>query len=117
MKLKGAQLFVEILKSEGIGHVFGVSGSVTLPILDVLYGESKIRYIQSQHEQNGMYMANGYARATKTAGVCLVSPGPGITNCVTPVAQAYYTSTPVVLVGVEYDAGSHGLGSALHHDL
>src|SRR3990172_12785011 len=101
MKLKGAQLFVEILKSEGIGHVFGVSGSVTLPILDVLYGESKIRYIQSQHEQNGMYMANGYARATRTAGVCLVSPGPGITNCLSGTAQAFQSSTPNLLIGVE----------------
>ena len=108
---------METLKAEGTRHVFGVSGSPTLSILDAIYNEPQIRYIQAQHEQNAMYMANGYARGTRSAGLCLVSPGPGITNCLSAVAQAYYTSTPGILIGIEHDTRSYGLGSSVHHDL
>src|SRR3972149_10174158 len=101
MGIKGAQLLVETLKAEGTRHVFGVSGSPTLSILDAIYNEPRIRYIQAQHEQNAMYMANGYARAARTAGICLVSPGPGITNCLSGTAQAFQSSTPNLLIGAE----------------
>ena len=116
-KLSGAQIIVETLKAEGITHVFGVSGSVNLPILDIIFSEPQIRYIQTQHEQNAMYMANGYARATRTAGICLVSPGPGITNCLSGTAQAFQSSTPNLLIGVEEGNKVHGLGSSCHHDV
>ncbi|MFC2073079.1 thiamine pyrophosphate-binding protein [Chloroflexota bacterium] len=117
MKLTAAQIVVETLKAEGITNVFGVSGSPTLPILDVIYDEPQIRYIQAQHELNAMYMANGYARATRGAGICLVSPGPGITHCVSGVGVAYYTSTPSLLIASEETTKFHNLGISLHHDL
>ncbi|MDP2645961.1 MAG: thiamine pyrophosphate-binding protein [Desulfobacterales bacterium] len=117
MQLSGAQLIIEALKVEGVNRIFGVSSSPTLSIMDVLYHEPQIRYIQTNHEQNAMYMANGYARATRTPGVCLVGPGPATTHCVSAVAQAYYTCAPCVLIGVEYPTRTHGLGSAIHHDL
>src|SRR3990172_9290127 len=117
MKLTGAQLLTQFLRAEGIRHVFGVSGTAVLPILDLIYHEPQIRYIQAQHEQGAMYMANGYARATRTVGVCLVSPGPGITNCLSGVGQAYYTSTPSLLIATEETTKFYGRGSSLHHDL
>ncbi|MFC2056324.1 thiamine pyrophosphate-binding protein [Chloroflexota bacterium] len=117
MKRTGAQLLIEALKAEGVRNIFGVSGTATLPIMDILYDEPEIRYIQSQHEQSAMYMANGYARATKTMGVCLVSPGPGATNCLSGVGQAYYTSNSTLLIGIEESTRFLGLGTSLHHDL
>ena len=117
MKLSGSQLLIEGLKAEGVRYVFGASGTDTLPILDVIYDESQMRYIQTQHEQGAIYMANGYARAARTAGICLVSPGPGITNCHSGVSQAYYTSTPSLLIGIEESTRFYGLGASLHHDL
>lgn len=68
MQLSGAQLLIEAFKAEGTGYVFGVSGSATLPILDVIYSEPQVRYIQAQHEQGAIYMANGYASSGKGAG-------------------------------------------------
>src|SRR3972149_12341635 len=98
MEALGAEILVESLKSVGVKVIFGVSGRPTLSVLDVLYRTPEIRYIQAQHEQNAMYMANGYARQSRDVGVCLVSSGPAETNCVSPVAQAYYTSTPSILL-------------------
>ncbi len=117
MKLTGNQLLVEALKAEGVRHIFGVSGTASLRLLDTIYHEPEIRYIQTQHEQGAMYMANGYARATRGVGICLVSPGPGITNCLSGVGQAYYASTPSLLIGIEESTQFHGLGISLHHDL
>ncbi|MDP2645528.1 MAG: thiamine pyrophosphate-binding protein [Desulfobacterales bacterium] len=117
MELTGAQLLVKALKMEGTKHIFGVSGSAVLPIMDVLYHDREVRYIQSQHEQGAMYMANGYARATRALGVCLVSPGPGSTNCLSGVGQAFYTSTSSLLICIESGTEHLGLGTSLHHDL
>lgn len=117
MELNGAQLLIEGMKLEGIKYVFGMSASSVLPLLDVVYQTPQIRYIQSQHEQGAMYMANGYARASGKASICLVGPGPGITNCESGAGQAYYTFVPTILISIENSTRHYGLGSSLHHGL
>lgn len=117
MKVTGAQLLVEWLKTEGVKHVFGVSGSPLLPVMDIFFHDPAIQYIQTQHEQGSIFMANGYARATRHTGVCLVGPGPGATNCLSGVGQAFYTSTSSLLISIDSSNLTRGLGTSLHHDL
>lgn len=116
MEKKGSEILIEGLLVEGVKHLFGVSGSPLLPILDVLYNTPQIRYIQSQHEQAGMFMANGYSRAARKTGVCMVTRGPGATNCMTGIAQAYYTATPSLLIAAEEGDKFYGLETSLHHN-
>src|SRR3989304_5577819 len=108
MELNGAESIVEGLKMQGVKYVFGMSATAMLPLLDVLLRTPEIRYIQSQHEQCAMYMANGYARATGEAGVCLAGPGPGTTNCQSGVGQAYYSFVPNLLIGIEDSTKIYG---------
>ena len=117
MERSGAELIVRSLKEEGVKHLFGVSSTAVLPLLDVIYHHPEVRYVQAQHEQGGMYMANGYARVSRSTGVCLVGSGPAITNCISGVAQAYHTAVPSLLIGIEDGTGVYGLGSSLHHGL
>ncbi|MEK7702718.1 MAG: biosynthetic-type acetolactate synthase large subunit [Nitrospirota bacterium] len=98
MKLSGAQILIECLRLEGVEVVFGYPGGVNLPIFDVLYDEKKIKFIFCRHEQGGGHMAEGYARATGKPGVLLVTSGPGATNTVTAIVDAYMDSTPMVIL-------------------
>jgi acetolactate synthase I/II/III large subunit len=97
MKMTGAEIFVESLKREGVKHVFGLPGGVVLKIFDVLYGEKNLELILTRHEQGATHMAEGYARATGKAGVALVTSGPGATNTITGLANAYMDSCPLVM--------------------
>lgn len=117
MEGNGSRIIVEGLKLEGIKYLFGMSASACLPLLDVVYDTPEISYIQSQHEQGAMYMANGYARATGKVSACLVGPGPGTTNCESGIAQAYYTFVPSFLMAIEDSTKFHGKGSSMHHGL
>ena len=96
MKLKGAQIFFECLKKEGVEVIFGFPGGVVLDIYHEM-PKSGIRHILVRHEQGAAHMADGYARATGRVGVCLVTSGPGATNTVTGVATAYMDSIPMVI--------------------
>ncbi len=98
MKLSGAQILIECLKHEGVKVVFGYPGGVNLPIFDVLFDEKEIEFILCRHEQGGGHMAEGYARATGKPGVLLVTSGPGATNTVTAIVDAYMDSTPMVIL-------------------
>ncbi|MBI3359335.1 MAG: biosynthetic-type acetolactate synthase large subunit [Nitrospirae bacterium] len=98
MKLSGAQILIECLRREGVKVVFGYPGGVNLPIFDVLYDEKEIEFILCRHEQGGGHMAEGYARATGKPGVLLVTSGPGATNTVTAIVDAYMDSTPMVII-------------------
>lgn len=117
MQGTGAELIVECLKAEGVKYIFGMSASAILPLLDVVYRHPEIRYIQSQHEQGAIYMANGYARASRKTGFCLVGPGPGATNASSGVAQAFNTFVPSLLMSIEDGTRFYGLGSSMHHGL
>jgi acetolactate synthase I/II/III large subunit len=96
MKKTGADIFVESLRHEGVKTVFGLPGGVVLKIFDVLCQQKDIELVLTRHEQGAAHMAEGYAKATGKAGVVLVTSGPGMTNIVTGLADAYMDSVPLV---------------------
>ena len=96
MKLNGAEIFVESLLKEGVKTIFGLPGGVVLKIFDVLCARKEPELILTRHEQGAMHMAEGYAKATGKPGVALVTSGPGMTNIVTGLADAYMDSVPLV---------------------
>ena len=98
MKLNGAQILVNSLKSEGVSHVFGYPGGAVLHIYDALNACEDIKHILVRHEQGATHGADGYARASGKCGVTLVTSGPGITNAVTGIATAYMDSIPMVII-------------------
>jgi len=95
-KMTGAQILLRMLKEEGVDTIFGYPGGAVLDIYDELY-RSDIRHILARHEQGAIHAADGYARATGKVGVCMVTSGPGATNTVTGIANAYMDSIPVVI--------------------
>ena len=97
MKLSGAEIFIECLKREKVDTIFGYPGGVVLNIFDLLYDNKEIRLILTRHEQGAVHAADGYARASGKPGVVLVTSGPGATNTVTGIANAYMDSTPLVV--------------------
>ncbi len=96
MKKSGAEIFVESLKHEGVDVLFGIPGGVVLKLFDVLYQQKDVEVILTRHEQGAAHMAEGYAKATGKAGVCLVTSGPGMTNIITGLADAFMDSVPLV---------------------
>ncbi len=94
-KMSGAKALIEALKREKVETIFGIIGGALLPIHDVLY-DSGIRHILTRHEQGAAHAADGYARASGRAGVCMATSGPGATNLVTGIANAYLDSSPVI---------------------
>jgi thiamine pyrophosphate-dependent acetolactate synthase large subunit-like protein len=94
----GGRAVVELLKAEGVRHIFGIVGSTFLDVLDRLYDDRSVEYINVRHEQAAAFMADGLARVTDLPGVCLVTSGPGATNLLTGVAAAYVAHSPVVVI-------------------
>src|SRR4030067_1109716 len=97
MKMTGAEIFVRALEDLGVDIVFGYPGGAVLNIYDALFQNTKVRHLLVRHEQGGVHMADGYARASGKTGVCLVTSGPGATNTVTGIATAYMDSIPIVV--------------------
>ena len=96
MKLTGAEIFVECLKREGVKTLFALPGGVVLKIFDVLHQQKGLDVILTRHEQGAGHMAEGYAKATGQPGVALVTSGPGMSNVVTALVDAYMDSVPLV---------------------
>jgi acetolactate synthase-1/2/3 large subunit len=96
-KLTGAQIVIESLIAEGVDVVFGYPGGAILPTYDALL-DSKITHVLVRHEQGATHMAEGYARVSGRPGVVIVTSGPGATNAVTGIADAYMDSTPMVVI-------------------
>src|SRR5947209_3698764 len=94
----GAQLLVGSLKAHGVDTIFGVPGIHNLSIYDALVDERAIRVVTTRDERGAGHMADGYARATGRPGVCLTVPGPGVTNALTAIGEAYADSSPVLLL-------------------
>lgn len=98
-RMSGGAAVVEALRAEGVKHVFGVIGTAMLEIFDALYDAPDITYVGVRHEQNGVHMADGYARVSGRAGVVLAGqPGPGVTNLVSGIAEARLAFSPVVVL-------------------
>ncbi|HYB89443.1 MAG TPA: biosynthetic-type acetolactate synthase large subunit [Candidatus Binataceae bacterium] len=96
-KLTGAQITIESLIAQGVDVIFGYPGGAILPTYDALL-DSKIKHILARHEQGATHMAEGYARVSGKPGVVMVTSGPGATNTVTGIADAYMDSTPLVVI-------------------
>src|ERR1700677_2302299 len=97
MELTGAQALIRSLESEGVEVVFGLPGGAILPCYDPII-DSPIRHILVRHEQGAGHAAEGYAQATGRPGVAIVTSGPGATNIVTALADAYMDSIPLVVI-------------------
>jgi acetolactate synthase-1/2/3 large subunit len=96
--MSGAQSLIKALESAGAENVFGIPGGAILPAYDPLYDSVRLRHILVRHEQGAGHAAQGYAAATGKVGVCMATSGPGATNLVTPIADAYMDSVPIVAV-------------------
>ncbi len=98
MKLTGAQVMVKCLEEEGVSTIFGYPGGAILPFYDALRDSDQIRHILTAHEQGAAHAADGFARASGKVGVCCATSGPGATNLVTGLANAFLDSIPVVAI-------------------
>lgn len=94
----GARILVESLVRQGVEFVFGYPGGAVLPIYDALFNDARIRHILVRHEAGAAHAAEGYARSTGKPGVVLVTSGPGATNAVTGIADAFMDSIPLVVI-------------------
>ncbi|MEO7752370.1 MAG: acetolactate synthase large subunit [Terracoccus sp.] len=98
VEVTGAQSLVMALESVGAENVFGIPGGAILPAYDPMLDSTKVRHILVRHEQGAGHAAEGYASATGKVGVCMATSGPGATNLVTPIADAYMDSVPMVAI-------------------
>jgi len=96
--MTGAQALVRSLEEVGADVVFGIPGGAILPAYDPLYDSTRVRHILVRHEQGAGHAAEGYAQASGKVGVCMATSGPGATNLVTPIADAYMDSVPIVAI-------------------
>lgn len=96
--LTGAKMLVKTLKNLGVDTIFGYPGGIVLSIYDELFSQNEIKHILMRHEQAAVHAAEGYARVTGKCGVVLVTSGPGATNTVTGIANAYLDGYPVVVL-------------------
>ncbi len=95
-KMSGARVLLESLEQQNVDVIFGILGGAILPVYDALCGNEKIRHILARHEQGAAHAAEGYARASGRVGVCMATSGPGATNLVTGIANAYMDSSPII---------------------
>ena len=97
-QVTGGRAVLELLKAEHVRYVFGIVGATFLDVLDALYDDPSVQYINVRHEQAAAFMADGLGRVADAPGVCLVTSGPGATNLLTGVAAAYVAHSPVVVL-------------------
>ena len=96
--ITGAKIIIETLKGLGVDTIFGYPGGIVLGIYDELYNDSSIKHVLVRHEQSAVHAAEGYARITGKCGVVLVTSGPGATNTVTGIVNAYLDGYPLVVL-------------------
>src|ERR1044072_409528 len=97
MQLTGSQALIRALEMEGVDTIFGLPGGAILPVYDPII-DSPIRHVLVRHEQGAGHMAEGYAHVTGRPGVAMVTSGPGATNIVTPLCDAFMDSIPMVVI-------------------
>lgn len=113
----GAEILVQCLEREGVDTVFAYPGGASMPIHQALTKSEKIRTILPRHEQGGVFAAEGYARATGRAGVCMATSGPGATNLVTGIADAFMDSVPIVAITGQVPQAMIGKGAFQETDV
>src|SRR5205809_1425732 len=98
MRMVGADAILRSLEAEGVEVAFGLPGGAILPTYDAIARGTTVRHVLARHEQGAGHMAEGYARASGRVGVAIATSGPGATNLVTPIADAWMDSTPLVCI-------------------
>jgi acetolactate synthase-1/2/3 large subunit len=115
--MTGAQSLITSLESAGVEVVFGIPGGAILPAYDPMMDSTKIRHILVRHEQGAGHAAEGYASATGRVGVCIATSGPGATNLVTPIADAYMDSVPMVAITGQVPSAAIGTDAFQEADI
>ena len=115
--LTGAQSLVRSLESVGAEVVFGIPGGAILPAYDPLFDSRTVRHVLVRHEQGAGHAAEGYAQATGRVGVCMATSGPGATNLVTPIADAYMDSVPLVAITGQVPSAAIGTDAFQEADI
>ena len=115
--LTGAQSLVRSLEHAGVDVVFGIPGGAILPAYDPLMDSTKVRHILVRHEQGAGHAAEGYAQATGRVGVCMATSGPGATNLVTAIADAYMDSVPIVAITGQVPSANIGTDAFQEADI
>jgi len=116
-QMTGAQAVVRALEELDVDIVFGIPGGAVLPVYDPLFDSKKLRHVLVRHEQGAGHAASGYAHATGRVGVCMATSGPGATNLVTPLADAYMDSIPVVAITGQVGRGLIGTDAFQEADI
>ncbi|EJF07141.1 acetolactate synthase, large subunit, biosynthetic type [Thiovulum sp. ES] len=98
MKISGSKMVVEALRKEGVDTIFGYPGGAIMNVYDEFYKQDDIKHVLTRHEQASIHAAEGFAKATGKVGVAVVTSGPGFTNAVTGLADAYMDSVPIVVI-------------------
>lgn len=117
IQMTGAQSLIASLESAGVEVVFGIPGGAILPAYDPMMDSTKIRHILVRHEQGAGHAAEGYASATGRVGVCIATSGPGATNLVTPIADAYMDSVPMVAITGQVPSAAIGTDAFQEADI
>ncbi len=103
----GSQILIEALERNGVEHIFGYPGGTIMPVYDALVNSS-MRHFLCRHEQGAALAADAYGRVTRKAGVCMATSGPGATNLVTGIANAFMDSVPMVAITGQVPTGLQG---------
>ncbi|MDP9406931.1 MAG: acetolactate synthase large subunit [Actinomycetota bacterium] len=115
--ITGAQSLVHSLEHVGAEVVFGIPGGAILPAYDPLFDSKGVRHVLVRHEQGAGHAAEGYAQATGKVGVCMATSGPGATNLVTPIADAYMDSVPIVAITGQVPSAAIGTDAFQEADI
>ncbi|RAY12371.1 acetolactate synthase large subunit [Actinomadura craniellae] len=116
-QMTGAQALVRALENVGVDTVFGIPGGAILPAYDPLFDSQKLRHILVRHEQGAGHAAQGYAMVTGKVGVCMATSGPGATNLVTPISDAYMDSVPMVAITGQVPSAAIGTDAFQEADI
>src|SRR5712672_1674870 len=115
--MSGSEILVACLEREGVDTIFAYPGGASMEIHQALTRSKKIRTVLPRHEQGGAFAAEGYARATGRAGVCMATSGPGATNLVTGIADAYMDSVPLIAITGQVPQAMIGKGGFQETDI
>jgi acetolactate synthase-1/2/3 large subunit len=115
--MTGADLLIECLYANGVTTLFGMPGGQTAGIYDAVYRHGRMRQVLVRNEHAGCFMADGYARASGRPGVCLVTAGPGLTNCLTGLGTAYSDSIPLLVVSGQIPRDAVGKSRGYFHEM
>jgi acetolactate synthase-1/2/3 large subunit len=116
-EVTGAHALIRALEECGVDTVFGIPGGAILPAYDPLLDSTRLRHLLVRHEQGAGHAAEGYAQATGRVGVCMATSGPGATNLVTPIADAYMDSVPLVAITGQVPSGLIGTDAFQEADI